>query len=144
MKLKRIVFTLKVYSVAVAGLECTLFSESDFAALDSCLSKFGRVLFMGRACSKDGDHFRAWTNMVVLQKLRLLPTGFEVRVRRLKRLQQMVLHPSDNSLVLCALFGRMQAEGQDTLDSGGRPTEYANPWIRTLWQDVASLSDLDD
>eukprot|EP00959_Pyramimonas_sp_CCMP1952_P287208 6006284-Pyramimonas_sp.AAC.1 len=73
----------------------------------------------GAATSCNGPHVRSLRNSEVLYRRRILPARGELAVRRIRRLQGMLVHRRARGQTIAAIFGRMQKD-RPTLLPGGQ------------------------
>ena len=135
-----LVFARTVVSALLSGLEALVLTDAQLHRLDSVILTYGRKLVRGAAGAKevsaDGDiKFTACTSRQVGDFLRLVPCAIELRIRRLRWLQQLVHRPVLHANLLASLFGRFPFE------SAQRPAFSCdtNPWARQLYDDVQQL-----
>ena len=119
-----IVFTAMVHAPLLSGLEVCRLDTTSLSRLNRCVLKYGRKLMRGKACEKqvldDGSvKHVAKPNTAVWDFLQLVPADRELRVRRLKWYQTLAKDPIKHSVLLAALFGKLQFEHADTISSGG-------------------------
>ena len=69
-----------------------------------------RALLRGRACNREGQHPKALSNHAVRQLVRIASLGIELRIQRLKWLQQLVESPQQHEHILTALFAPLACE----------------------------------
>eukprot|EP00974_Lingulodinium_polyedra_P026030 2513528-Lingulodinium_polyedra.AAC.1 len=74
----------------------------------------------------------------------MAPAAVECRVRRLRRLQQVVEDPGNHEQWLAAHCGQLPAEVEPTLLLSGHLGSRANPWARRVLEDVQALEAEDD
>jgi hypothetical protein len=86
------------------------------------------------------------SNHVIWKKVRLVPVGIELEIRRLKWWQQVVDEPRNNRGLIAAIFGTFPFEKQKPFDPGTGVVqrEQASPWLLQLCEDLASLCEIDD
>ena len=139
-----LIFSGTVVAALLSGLEALTLSAAQLRRLDSIMLTYGRKLMRGKACRKheqpDGSiRYIACTSAHVWQYIRLVPCEVELRVRRLRWLQNLARQPDAHSNVLAALFG---AFPQDPRDFPSFSVE-TNPWAQQLLADVLCLGSLD-
>ncbi|CAK0900714.1 unnamed protein product, partial [Prorocentrum cordatum] len=118
-RLRLNIFKCQVLNSALSGLEVwarkyTPLRKSDLADIESRVVKYGRVLLNGTA-SYDDDHVRQIPSVYVLHKLQVAPLFVELRIRRIKWMQQMARTPQVSVQPLAALFGHMSFEKEPTI-----------------------------
>ena len=79
------------------------------------------------------------SNAAVMTHWRVAPSHIELRLRRLRWLQDMIRQPEAHAQVIAAIWGRLPDEHHDTIDASGRPTEKANPYAKLLDEDMETL-----
>lgn len=81
---------------------------SEMASLDAHMDRYLRVMLKGKACARDGAHFVVWSRRKVMAHWHVAPTMWELRARRLKRLQHMCSAPANHEQVISALWGTIR------------------------------------
>ena len=142
-----LVFKGLVYSTLLSGLEALCLSKSQLERLDTYVLRRGRQLMHGTACQKfasDGQiTYQALPALSVWRFLQMVPAHIELRLRRLRFWQNVALHSELHAVLLGCLFSQFDFETSASVDAEGKPTAYANPWLRQLADDVQSLACLD-
>ena len=142
-----LVFKGLVYSTLLSGLEALCLSKSQLERLDTYVLRRGRQLMHGTACQKfasDGQiTYKALPALSVWRFLQMVPAHIELRLRRLRFWQNVALHSELHAVLLGCLFSQFDFETSASVDAEGKPTAYANPWLRQLADDVQSLACLD-
>ena len=140
-----IIFAGTVVSALLSGLEALVLTADHLRQLDSIILTYGRKLMRGAACQKEVVNgvvqYKACSSRKVWDFLRLAPTptAVELRIRRLRWLQQLVRRPLLHCNVLASLFGRFPNDPADAPVF----SVHTNPWALQLQDDVFSLSELD-
>ena len=102
-------------------------------------------MLRGRACEYDNsDHPVAWSSARVWRHWRLAPSGLELRVRRLKWIQEMVKHPRRHAHTVNSIFGspRFEISRESEFDElAGKLPDYANPWARLFYADICCVAE---
>ena len=122
-------------------MESYAITGSEAKRIDVELTKRLRVMMKGKACLKENGHHKALSNAAVMTHWRIAPAVLELRLRRLRWLQDMVRRPEAHARVTAAIWGRLQVEQHDTIDAGGRPTTRANAYAKLLDEDMEALCD---
>ena len=128
-RFRKLVFGSLVYSPALAGMEIWTLSESQVDQLNTRVLFYVRKLMRDDAClkpEKPEEHHRAMTNTTVWRTMGLVPAGLELRIRRLKWLQEMVKHPANNDHLWTALPGKADFE----------VVTPELPWIQQIYTDL--------
>ena len=135
IRFRRIAFHCVVYTAAISGLEANVMTRTDMEAINKLLLGYGRRMLKGKACRKaeqaDGSvRYESISNQHVWKYIGCVPVQIELRVRRLKWLQELVAFPENNKMVIAALLGTMQFE---------KSTPVPNPWADQMLDDIKSL-----
>ena len=130
MRIKKLFFSALVVNTALSTLEAFVLTEAEMDRITSFFCGRSRALMMGKACKKDDQHIESLKNSEVLRKVGVLPAHLELRVRRLKWLQSLVLKPSNAGCLLGAWFGEYQWDLKKS----------ENPWTRQLMCDLQDTS----
>ena len=109
-----------------------------------------RKLMRGKFCGMkeaEGGEVKWWSlsNEEVRTRLMVF-TGTiasELQYRRVRWLQQIGKHPSDNTGMPATLIGVYAWEQAPQLHCSGRLTSYANPWLQQSMEDISYVSELD-
>ena len=67
----------------------------------------------------------------------------ELRVSRIRMLQNMMRHQRDTQLVMAVVFSRYQADPQGKL-TGPRLSKESNPWMKQFFDDIRQLQGVSD
>ena len=144
-KLRRITLIAQIQNSALSGLESYVLTDRQCGLLDSAIAAAGRSALRGKAIQRgeDGAVTGNLTNAQVLHYWDIPTTKTELRVRRLKWLQKMALHPLDSVLPLAALFSTCLGEQGEpemacTLPDGGIGPG-ASPWTIQAYNDIDHL-----
>ena len=145
---RAIVFRALVYEAAVSGMTAFVLTQSNVFKLTVKVVKYGRVLLQGRACRRKYENeeptsYEALSNSEVLRLLWLSPIDVELRVRRLRFWQAVVLEPDNHIQIVAAYFGRFDGE-LTMFDGGGVILDRAHPWLLQLIGDIEALSIIED
>ena len=116
--------------------EAYVLTDIDVQAINKLLVGYGRRLLKGKACTKtildDGTvKYTSLTNQQVWEYIGCVPIQYELRIRRLKWLQDLVKNLANNKLVIASLLGEFAFENEQGLP---------NPWTEQLLQDISELS----
>ena len=85
---------------------------------------------------------RNMSNVAALKKCRRSNTETELRVRRLRWMQRIVVDPGNLRQIIAGIFGRCRMEGTETIDSEGRLTSEANSYPVRWMQDTGAISEM--
>eukprot|EP00959_Pyramimonas_sp_CCMP1952_P468909 9494029-Pyramimonas_sp.AAC.1 len=116
LRFKSIVFVGVVVNAALSGLEAYVSSMTkpitrrSLEPLQQLVFKFARVVLQGRHTIRRGQMVRAPSNLEVMRHMRLGSLFVELRIRRLKWLQDIAARPLEHRQVLAALVGQAQCE----------------------------------
>ena len=130
-------------------MESFVVSDRQASTLDSAIAQAGREALQGKACRRDDEAKveSSMSNLQVLHYWDIASTATELRIRRLKWLQNMARFPKSHVLPLAALFGTCKGEQMDpALEctcADGSIGAGANPWTRQAFNDIASLQEID-
>ena len=140
----RLVFAARVQGALLSGFECFVPGKLDLDVFDTLLLHYARILLRGSACIKNKDKkYAALSNNAVWKKVKMVPSGLELQIRRLRWYQSVSFDPSTHAQYLTALFGRFRFEQEPTIIATGHLAVSANPWARQFVQDVGALRCLD-
>lgn len=112
--------------------------KTDLTAFDKCILKYLRVLLRGDACDKilnsEGiaTSYRSISSKEVWTRCKMVPCGFELRIRRLKLLQGIVSDPRNRTMLLAAVLGKLTSEAHPAVLSAGKLHPDANLWAVQL------------
>ena len=132
LRFKMVVFMCIIIGIMISGLEAVAgarapLSREDLAPLETKLDMYLRRMFMGEATIKmqltDAEDnitvvHRALSHEALLRKARRVPICLELRMRRLKLLQEFFARPRHHRVILAALLGHIPAR-PDAIDLEG-------------------------
>ena len=138
-----------VRSVMLTGLETLAFTWEMLHKLETVQTRFLRKICCGMACEKrtvlddEGNErtkYTAKSNETVRQMLKVPTVASELRARRLRWLQQMVLFPEKSRSTLAALVGQSYWEPDSPIDNKGNLTSASSPWLLQFFDDLDALA----
>eukprot|EP00959_Pyramimonas_sp_CCMP1952_P064867 1354390-Pyramimonas_sp.AAC.1 len=114
VRFKGIVFAGLIINAAISGVEAyvlnmrTPITEQSLAPLQQLVFKFARVVLRGRCTQRQIDRTRPPSNIEVQRHLHFGALFTELRIRRLKRLQELVAHQQAHEQAIAALVGQAE------------------------------------
>ena len=147
-KFRRSVFLSFVYQFAFSAVEAFLVNGDDGENFDkSCVAR-SRKAFREQSCVAvevaEGTGYIHKNKEMFMKSIGICKHAVELRVRRPKWLQMMLLHPESHIQPFGALFGHCYIGGMAPTDSHGRLTAVASPWLVQFYNDLWALREYDD
>ena len=134
---RRSFFKGVVQGAALSGLE-TATGVRGSSPIDRLLVKYGRVFLRSTAKVNEGG-VRALPNVIIWRRLRLVPTFYELRYRRVAWAQRLSENLEEHDAVLTGLMGQFAFENRSTVMVDGSLNESAIPWVQQLLADVMAI-----
>ena len=136
-----------VLNAALSGAETLASSdgplkEQHTTTVQAVLVRYGRVVLKGTAEMQHG-HVKQASGWQVQRALGVASYFQEIRIRRLRWLQQMLTNPAPFLQVLVSVFGALRC-GDDVFDGDGNLRQQANPWAKQWWADLMELDVLEE
>lgn len=147
-KVKRMAYFARVLGPLLSGCEALVLTATDVKLMDVVALRLLRGLARAKACGlkvmEDGTKaYKALSAAEMRRAFRIADVATELRVRRLKWLQGVVLDPDGQCQLIAALFAQLPGEPEATLTEDGLGDD-ANPWARQLDRDLRALAAEDD
>ena len=83
---------------------------------------------------------RAWSIQIGFNKTRILPSGLELRLQRLRWWQSVVRYPEDNVQLFAAMYDSLDDNRRPVLTNEGEIEESAHAWALQLSEDIKDLA----
>ena len=120
----------KNLEATLSGVESYSFLPRELRAIDSKTYKYLRAMEQGKATEwLEGGKGKSIGMMTLFRRWRFLPATGELAIRRVKWLQQIVLHPGPARQVRAAVWGHLPGE-QPTISPTGAINPEANPFAK--------------
>ena len=132
-----------------SGLVLRLVSDSNLKKIDKFRLALLRRMMRGKACIKDegGDggeiKYRSISSKEVWSHWKLVPSQYDLLIRRIRRYQAWARRPQHHTQILSAFFGKMKIEPHPTT-LGDQLCEGANPWAHRFLEDLKCFAEHDD
>eukprot|EP00959_Pyramimonas_sp_CCMP1952_P268394 5611731-Pyramimonas_sp.AAC.1 len=143
MCFKGIVFVGVVIDAALSGLEAyvlnvkTPIARQSLGPLEQHIYKYARVVLHGKRTHRSERRVRAPSNREVQRLMKFGSLLVELRVRRLKWLQDIVVKQREHRQVIAALVGQAQWEAANfEVSSDGEALPAAHARTKQFWADV--------
>ncbi len=143
-----IVFQAKVLSSLYTGFICFAASKHDCALFDKVVLGFARTLLRGKACAKvlGPDNkpikYHAMSSKDIWRHIRQAPSHIELRIQRLRWLQEFVQRPEEHSQIISCIFGEFDFERNKQFHNRCI-SQHANSYLRQLHIDLQALANFD-
>lgn len=138
-------FRTVVFSVLVSGLAAFVLTAGDLRKLESTKQKLARKILgpITRRVRDDNGIVRhhALPNAEVNKKVNISRVETELRVARLKWMQEIMREPLHHNQHVTALFGHFPFESKPLQR---RADGFTHDWAKQWCSYLASLSDIDD
>ena len=152
--MKRLVFMGRVAGATASGLEALLPSKGDYDIFNKVVLGLLRKMLAGRAraqvtrlqgeAGEEEVVFRKTSSAEVWEEAKLVLIEREMLVRRLGQYRKWATEPANHAHVLAAIFGQSRCEDMPTVDDSGRFMPGANPWAKSVWEDLQQLESLEE
>eukprot|EP00959_Pyramimonas_sp_CCMP1952_P162112 3389479-Pyramimonas_sp.AAC.1 len=127
-------------NASLSAVEAFLPSKRQCDALDGAVAALARIAMRGRACTwKEHGEVRSLTNVEVLAHWKIARAEVELRVRRLRWLQQAAADRNNNVQLFAAIFGTISGQAFSTLGDDDSISASANPWAKRVQAAVDEL-----
>eukprot|EP00959_Pyramimonas_sp_CCMP1952_P469155 9494450-Pyramimonas_sp.AAC.1 len=138
-----------VLNAVLSGMEVLAHShgplrESDTSSIESFVARHARVVLRGVAWTDSSGQTRSSSNLEVLAKFRIPPIFLELRVRRLKWLQDLFEYPDTSAQILSVVFGELHVGSYSQQVFQDVPESKLNPWARQWLEDIRAVQVFDD
>ena len=140
-KWKSVVYTCMVIGSLLTGLVAFSPNKAFLSTVDSLDATLCRKVVLGKGCDKRDGQYRAKRNSDVRLMLGSHTPSTQLRVQRIKWLQQMVRKPESHLQTIAVVFGHAQWETRPVISPQGQMCGKPHQWLEQMLSDLDALAD---
>jgi hypothetical protein len=144
-KVRRMIFLMHVVGAGISGLESYIITDTDLKKLNKYVAKKLRAMWVDEQYKKHGKDYeipRPISATMLWKWFKIAPLDHELRIRRLRWLQQVYVNQENHTQFIAAIWGSLPGD-EPTFDEEGRIASTANSFARIFDEDMQFILNIE-